>query len=93
MTKLMPKFEQHRTDFAYCQTITKRSSSAFYTAFSQLPLERAWSIYAVYAFCRTADDLVDIDHDIDGLMALRQSLTTFANGPRPPNVARTGRRL
>lgn len=50
MTKLMPKFEQHRTDFAYCQTITKRSSSAFYTAFSQLPLERAWSIYAVYAF-------------------------------------------
>ncbi|MCG0748412.1 phytoene synthase [Lactiplantibacillus plantarum] len=41
MTKLMPKFEQHRTDFAYCQAITKRSSSAFYTAFSQLPLERA----------------------------------------------------
>ena len=83
MTQTNLKFEQHRADFDYCQTITKQSSNAFYTAFSKLPQTRAWSIYAVYAFCRTADDLVDVHHDIAGLAALRQSLTDFAAGRVP----------
>nr|WP_263640486.1 squalene/phytoene synthase family protein [Lactiplantibacillus paraplantarum] len=84
MTQTNLKFEQHRADFDYCQSITKQSSNAFYTAFSKLPQTRAWSIYAVYAFCRTADDLVDVHHDIAGLVALRRSLTDFAAG-RIPN--------
>lgn len=83
MTQTNLKFEQHRADFDYCQSITKQSSNAFYTAFSKLPQTRAWSIYAVYAFCRTADDLVDVHHDIAGLVALRRSLTDFAAGHIP----------
>ena len=83
MTKIISKFEQHREDFEFCAAITKRSSTTFYVAFSKLPLERAWSIYAVYAFCRTADDLVDVHHDSVGLLSLRHDLSDFASGHIP----------
>ncbi len=51
--------KQRRADFYYCEKIIKRHSKSFYYAFSKLPTEKANAVYAIYAFCRTADDCVD----------------------------------
>jgi len=41
------------------RTITKQSGSNFSSAFLFLPMAKREAIYAVYAFCRLSDDLVD----------------------------------
>jgi len=51
-----------RTSYAYCQNITRRSSSNFYYAFRLLSPERREALYAVYAFCRFVDDIADDDN-------------------------------
>lgn len=45
--------------YAYCQEVTRRSSSNFYYAFRLLPPERREALCAVYAFCRFVDDIAD----------------------------------
>lgn len=50
---------QMQADFAYCENIIKKHSTSFHYAFSQLPEKKANAVYAVYAFCRTADDCAD----------------------------------
>ena len=41
--------------------ITRKSRSNFYYAFLALPRARRDALYAVYAFCRTVDDIADAD--------------------------------
>jgi phytoene synthase len=48
-----------RDAYAYCQDVTRRSSSNFAYAFRLLPPERRDALYAVYAFCRFVDDVAD----------------------------------
>ena len=48
-----------RAAYAYCQSITRRSSSNFYYAFRLLSPERRDALFAVYAFCRFVDDIAD----------------------------------
>jgi phytoene synthase len=40
--------------------LTRRSRSNFYYAFLALPRPRRQALYAVYAFCRTVDDIADV---------------------------------
>jgi phytoene synthase len=40
--------------------LTRRSRSNFYYAFLTLPRRRREALYAVYAFCRTVDDIADL---------------------------------
>ncbi len=40
--------------------VTRRSRSNFYYAFLALPRARREALYAVYAFCRTVDDIADL---------------------------------
>ncbi|XHU85239.1 phytoene/squalene synthase family protein [Peribacillus muralis] len=54
--------EQRQADFDYCEKIIKKHSKIFYYAFSQLPSEKAKAVYAIYAFCRTADECADGNH-------------------------------
>ncbi|MCS6914636.1 MAG: presqualene diphosphate synthase HpnD [Myxococcales bacterium] len=44
---------------AYCRRLTRRSQSNFYHAFFFLSPERREALHAVYAYCRTVDDIVD----------------------------------
>ena len=44
---------------AYCHAQTKRHARSFYFASVALPPDKKRAAYAVYAFCRYADDLVD----------------------------------
>lgn len=46
-------------DYLYCEAVIKKHSRSFYYAFSHLPEDKAKAIYAIYAFCRRADDTVD----------------------------------
>ena len=52
----MNQVDDLRTD---SRTVTKRSRSNFYYAFLFLPKPKREALYAVYAFCRLSDDLVD----------------------------------
>jgi phytoene synthase len=43
--------------------VTRKSRSNFFFAFLALPRPRRDALYAVYAFCRTVDDVVDLGSD------------------------------
>jgi 15-cis-phytoene synthase len=43
--------------------VTRKSRSNFFFAFLALPRHRRDALYAVYAFCRTVDDVVDLGSD------------------------------
>lgn len=78
---------QLQDDYTYCEAVIKASSASFYTAFSQLPKEKAQAVYAIYAFCRTADDTVDAQEDVEikskNLAVLEKELTEFTQGETP----------
>ena len=43
--------------------LTRRSRSNFYYAFLALPRPRRQALYALYAFCRTVDDIADLGQE------------------------------
>lgn len=80
-------FPQLDQDYAYCERIIRNSSKSFYTAFSKLPEEKAKAVYAIYAFCRLADDTVDtkgsIEERTNQLFHLEKELQLFSEGETP----------
>jgi phytoene synthase len=48
-----------KDDFELCRSETKEHAKSFYFASHVLPEEKRLAAYAVYAFCRRADDIVD----------------------------------
>ncbi len=46
-------------DYAVCRRITRQHGTTYYWGAAILPLEHRYDVYAVYALCRTADDIVD----------------------------------
>ncbi|GCF94211.1 dehydrosqualene synthase [Enterococcus florum] len=81
--KYMTDFQQHQADFDYCEQIIIQHSKSFYAAFSRLPKEKAMSVYAIYAFCRQADDIIDVEKDPVKLARLKQRLLDFQQGTYP----------
>ena len=67
-------------DFLYCKKIIKENSKSFYKAFSRLPKDKSNAIFAVYAFCRTADDLIDLKEDKESLLLFKEELNEFSKG-------------
>lgn len=57
-------FDKYNKDFLYCEKIIKENSKNFHTAFSQLTKDKSRAVYAIYAFCRRADDAIDKYKDI-----------------------------
>lgn len=54
-----PEPEVLEAAFADCEQLTSIRSRSFSLAFRLLPLEERSAVHALYAFCRTVDDLVD----------------------------------
>ncbi len=52
---------ESRTFTEYVRHVARRSGTNFYWSFVFLPRERREAMYAVYAFCRFADDIADED--------------------------------
>jgi phytoene synthase len=68
--------------------LTRKSRSSFYYAFLTLPRPRRAALYAVYAFCRTVDDIADLGGDpavqAAQLAAWRRDVARcFPPGPAP----------
>jgi 15-cis-phytoene synthase len=76
----MTNLQQHLDEaYQYCEQLTASHSKSFYLASRLLPLEKRRAIRALYAFCRTADDIVDAaeaglppDHTLQRLENWRQ---------------------
>lgn len=73
--------------YAYCEEIIKEHSKSFYFAFSKLPKEKAEAVYAIYAFCRLADDSIDEaetkEQQAEALTLLTNELNRFEHGREP----------
>lgn len=75
--------------YKYCKEVVKRSAGNFFLAFQLLPRTKRYAIYAVYAFCRAADDAVDELPDISlrraALELVRSALERVYRGnPQTP---------
>lgn len=57
--------------YRYCASVTRANSSTFYMAASLLPKAKRRAVHALYAFCRSTDDLIDkANRDTDPAEAL-----------------------
>ena len=73
-----------REAYAACAAITRAASTNFYYAFLTLPPDKRNATYAVYAFCRLCDDIVDEPDRRQGahreLAEVRKDLATAYRG-------------
>lgn len=76
-----------KSDYKFCQSIIKKYSKSFYYAFSTLPEDDARAVYAVYTYCRMADDAIDEADSkaeaMKNLDELRVQLDEFCKGNTP----------
>jgi len=49
------------SSYAWCRRETRRAASSFHWSFHVLPRAKRRAMYALYAFARVADDLVDVE--------------------------------
>ena len=67
--------------------VTRKSRSNFFFAFLALPKHRRDALYAVYAFCRTVDDIADLGADTAaqraGLARWRADIARCYDGAEP----------
>jgi len=73
----------------YCTALTKGSGSNFYYSFLFLPKKRREAMYAVYAFCREVDSIVDepiAGSDPREALACRRAelARIYRSNPTPP---------
>lgn len=59
----MSSFENNNEDYLLCRSILEESSKTFYFASKKLPQEKQMGFFAVYAFCRKTDDIIDEGKD------------------------------
>ncbi|VEU82264.1 phytoene/squalene synthase family protein [Acholeplasma hippikon] len=77
---------QLRRDYKKCERIIKKNSKTFYKAFSMLTNEdKKNAVYAVYAYCRYADDIIDQSNDLAALNQLKKELDDFVRNEEVNN--------
>ncbi len=50
---------ENKAAFLYARELTAHYSKSFYISAKMLPRERRWATFALYGFCRYADNLID----------------------------------
>jgi len=65
----------------YCQAIVQKRAKSFYVALKFLPKEKRQALYALYAFARLADDIVDGSVLHMDLSLLRKNLDHLYDKP------------
>lgn len=80
---------QLKSDYKFCESIIKKHSKSFHYAFSNLNTQDRNAVYAIYAFCRMADDAVDNADThakkVQNLDQLYKDLNSFQNNNIPDN--------
>lgn len=70
-----------REAYNRCEEIIAANSKSFYKTFSLLPKEKRKAVWAVYAFCRTVDDIVDEgENPVVELERFKQTFRQFLAG-------------
>jgi len=71
-----------RSDTAYCRAMIRTGSRSFFIASHLLPKELRGAAYALYAFCREADDAIDDGEDPFAALVLfqRRLATIYGDG-------------
>ena len=70
--------------YQHCESIIKEHSNTFYKAFMLLPQEKRNAVWAVYAFCRKVDDIVDEGlHPEEELLVFKEQFNLFLAGYQP----------
>ena len=77
---------QLKEAYRACEAITRKYSRSFFLSTQLLPAEKRRAIRALYAFCRTTDDLVDQPGQ-DTLRALAEWVTLVHARQAPPDNA------
>lgn len=92
MTGLRAMDGRLEESFRACQAYTRQHAKSFYFASHVLPREKRMASYAVYAFCREADNIVDIhagsgggDESLRRLEDLRRQLDLVYGSSGPPS--------
>src|SRR3954470_14317456 len=65
-----------------CYAITRKHSRSFFLSSQLLPPEKRRAVHALYAFCRTSDDLVDLPQ-ANAVQALA-AWVALVHAPQPP---------
>lgn len=75
--------------YSYCSSITAQHSKTFYAATGLMPGDKRRAVRALYAFCRTADDIVDCSQgDVKGALEAWGRRTLSPN-PQPGDLVAT----
>jgi phytoene synthase len=76
---LLPEMPDSAADAMECERITRLHARTFALASRLLPAPKRRAAYALYAFCRVADDLVDqgLERRGDGVHSLRAQLRAY----------------
>ena len=53
------KKPEHKVSFEHARLLTAHYSKSFYISAKMLPPEKRWATFALYGFCRYADNLID----------------------------------
>lgn len=69
--------------YNYCAQITRQNSQTFYLASLLLPRDKRRAVQALYAFCRSTDDLVDETRDLTDVEAVFANWRARLNSPHP----------
>ncbi|MEO1309378.1 MAG: phytoene/squalene synthase family protein [Pseudomonadota bacterium] len=79
-----------RADYAACAAIIRRGSKSFHAASLLLPAAARRDAFALYAFCRQADDLIDLGEDPGAALGVleRRLDAAYAGRPEPTAVDR-----
>lgn len=71
--------------YGHCQAVTKHSSKTFFLASGLLPAQKRDAARALYAFCRTVDDIVDNgDADAPAKLGLWRQRMSYAGIEHDP---------
>lgn len=71
--------------YRFCEEIIAANSKSFYKSFSMLPKESRKAVWAIYAFCRTVDDIVDEGADPAAQLTLfKKEFHNFLSGDFDP---------
>jgi phytoene synthase len=93
--RLAPRLEipsDLRNDYRACRALTRRHGTTYYWATRLLPASRRPHVYALYGFCRHADDIVDdladvvVERRARALADLAEQLRTGLDEPEASDV-------
>jgi len=84
--------QQLSSSFEACRASTRRHARSFYFASHTLPADKRRAAYAIYAFCRHMDDVIDLAPDDaakkQGLVELRNLVDEAFSGELSPAQTR-----